>query len=242
MPQRIFVIFSAIMFIYCSGNDQTVNTMEESQPDIIDDDTTAVNISFLALGDSYTIGESVPVAERWPVQLADSLEANGFDTVNVEIIARTGWTTGELISAINARNPQGPYDLVSLLIGVNNQYRQYAFGIYEEEFDILLEKAIAFTGNDTSRVIVVSIPDYGVTPFGQNSNPDRIAREIDQYNQYARERAGSLGIAYFNITPISRSAASDNTLIAADNLHPSGKMYTEWVRLMLPQVIDLLKE
>lgn len=239
MKNWIIIFIFASTFIFCSENNQTVNPVEEIQETEMPD--TTVTISYLALGDSYTIGESVSTSKRWPVQLRDSLLNSGFDTVNVEIIARTGWTTGELLSAIESRNPEGPYELVSLLIGVNNQFRSYEFSIYAQEFEVLLKKAITFAGNDTSRVIVLSIPDYGVTPFGQNRDPEKIAREIDRYNQYAHTLCETYDVAYFDITPISRLADSDNSLLASDGLHPSGKMYTQWVQQILPHIRNIFE-
>ena len=178
---------------------------------------------FLALGDSYTIGESVPPEERWPVQLAREL---GY--AEPEIIAKTGWTTDELSFAIDVANPKGPYDLVSLLIGVNNQYRGRDAEQYRREFVTLLGRAIKFAGGDPKRVLVVSIPDWGVTPFAANRDRAKIAAEIDRYNAINREEALRAGARYVDITPISRR--DDSSLIAGDGLHPSGKMYAEWVK------------
>ncbi len=196
--------------------------------------------TFLALGDSYTIGEGVPENERWPVLLVTALMANGLDVDSPMIIAKTGWTTAELKTGIEQANPQGTFDLVSLLIGVNNQYRGpsrgYTQEAYRQEFAALLQQAIGFAGGKPDGVFVVSIPDYSVTPFVSQNNKERVAREIDEYNAINREEAGHAGVSYFDITPISRSAAIDPSLNAPDNLHPSGKMYKQWVGLMLPGV------
>jgi lysophospholipase L1-like esterase len=192
-------------------------------------------VRFLALGDSYTIGESVPPAERWPVQLADSLSKRGFSVEVTDIIATTGWTTTNLLNAIDAQDPAANnYNLVSLLIGVNNQYQGIDFNTYEPQFRQLLDSAIVYAGGDTSGVFVVSIPDYAYTPFGQNSgNADQISAELDTYNAMNKSIAEEYGITYFNITPISREGLDDPELVANDNLHPSGKQYTRWVELML---------
>jgi lysophospholipase L1-like esterase len=139
-------------------------------------------LSYLALGDSYTIGESVDSAERWPVQLSDTLRGMIDVTIGMDIIARTGWTTGDLIRAIEEENPAGPYDLVSLLIGVNNQYQGRDTAEYRVEFAELLQTAVTLAGNIEENVIVLSIPDYGVTPFAGNKDPEKIAREIDAFN------------------------------------------------------------
>ena len=193
-------------------------------------------IRYLALGDSYTIGESVAENERWPVQLSDSLSSNGITVIETNIIATTGWTTAELMSGIESVNPDSSYDLVSLLIGVNNQFRGYDFDIYEEELIQLVDKAISFAKGDANRVFMVSIPNYGVTPFGQSRGEDRIRQELLEYDAYANQIADQYGIPFFNITPISEKAKDDDTYIANDRLHPSGKMYTEWVELMLDEV------
>ena len=182
---------------------------------------------YLALGDSYTIGESVAATERFPAQLARELHLG-----EPQIIARTGWTTDELNAAIDAANPQGPFDLVTLLIGVNNQYRGRSADEYRGQFVALLQRAIGFAGGKAARVIVVSIPDWGVTPFAEGRDRAKIAREIDQYNAINREEAVRAGARWVDITPVSRGG--DPALVAADGLHPSAKQYTEWVRLIAP--------
>lgn len=194
-------------------------------------------LTFLALGDSYTIGESVGINLRWPVQLKDSLIAQGLEVESPRIIARTGWTTDDLMQALGNTNNLNPtYDLVSLLIGVNNQYRNYDFVQYEQEFPVLLSQALNLAGGDTNRVIVLSIPDYGVTPFGASGDPEKIARELDEYNAFAQTEAEKKGVHFFDITPISREAKDDGSLVASDGLHPSGKMYTRWVQLIREEV------
>ena len=197
-------------------------------------------LTYLALGDSYTIGQSVPVKARFPEQLADSLRLNGFDISKVTIIAKTGWTTDELMSGIDAANIEdSTYSLVSLLIGVNNQFRGRPVSDYKPEFEALLTKAIEFAGGNKDRVFVVSIPDYAFTPFG-NENPS-ISAGIDEYNAANRVIAESFVVQYFDITPISREGLNDPALVAGDGLHPSEKQYAQWVSLMLPGVIELLK-
>ena len=183
---------------------------------------------YLALGDSYTIGESVAATERFPVPLARELGLG-----EPQIIAKTGWTTDELSAAIDAANPQGPYDLVTLLIGVNNQYRGRDAEQYRGEFAELLQRAIGFAGGDAKRVVVVSIPDWGVTPFAEGRDRAKIAAEIDRYNAINREETLRAGARYVDITPVSRGG--DEALVAGDKLHPSGKQYSEWVRLIVPE-------
>ena len=201
---------------------------------------TPTPVRFLALGDSYTIGERVPVSDRWPVQLAAALRARGVSMVEPVIVARTGWTTGELLSAIGEQELRGPFEIVSLLIGVNNQYRGGGLDEYRSEFGILLQHAIDFAGGAPDRVIVLSIPDWGVTPFAASRDPERISAEIDRFNEVNREEAERAGARYVNVTLVSRQAATDLELVAADGLHPSDKMYAAWVSLALPEALMAL--
>jgi len=207
-------------------------------------ETGKESLRFLALGDSYTIGQGVPEDTRWPVLLTDTLIKSGFEMDDPQIIARTGWTTGELKAGIDKASPQGPFDLVSLLIGVNNQYRGVSSGYtledYHDEFTGLLQMAVGFAGGSPHRVFVVSIPDYSVTPFVPESNKERVSLEIDQYNSVNRQISENLNVIYFNITSSSRLAADDPQLLASDNLHPSGKMYRMWVDLMIEEILKML--
>lgn len=203
-----------------------------------DPDTTA-DRRFLALGDSYTIGESVEPTERWPMQLAARLRKEGIPIADPYIIARTGWTTDELNTAIDAEDPQGLFDMVTLLIGVNNQYRGRSADEYRGEFVGLLNRAIGFAGGKQSRVIVVSIPDWGVTPFAEGRDRTRIAEELDLFNRIAQEEAEAVGAHFVDITVESRKAATNPLLTAPDNLHPSGLMYTAWTELMLPDAVRI---
>lgn len=198
------------------------------------------DIRYLALGDSYTIGESVPENERWPIQLARLLQADDVST-EVTIIARTGWTTDELWMGVQAKEINPPYDLVSLLIGVNNQYRGLDIDEYRNEFVFLLNKAIEYAGGDAKRVIVLSIPDWGVTPFAMSRDSKKIATEINLFNSVNREETEKAGAHYVDVTPSSRKAITDGALIAADGLHPSGKMYAEWAGLAYPEVLEILR-
>ena len=193
---------------------------------------------FLALGDSYTIGEGVAASERWPMQLATALRGIGVSLADPRIVAKTGWTTGELLSAIEAESLSlAPnYDLVSLLIGVNDHYRGEA-SFFANGFEALLARAVSIAeGNDPKRVVVISIPDWSVTPFGRKDprGASAIAREIDELNQRARDVADRLGAPFVDITADSRRAASDRRLLAKDSLHPSAEMYASWVPFILP--------
>jgi lysophospholipase L1-like esterase len=192
-----------------------------------------VTYTYLALGDSYTIGESVPYESNFPNQLSKQLS----NVKSPTIIARTGWTTGELIEAINNSDIQvKKYDIVTLLIGVNNQYRGQSKDIYRTEFVQLLNTAIDFSGNNKAHVFVVSIPDWGVTPFAAGRDRPQIAAEIDAFNAINKQESDKLGVAYVNITPISKQAGTDASLNADDGLHPSAKMYGLWVGELLPAV------
>ena len=191
---------------------------------------------YLALGDSYTIGESVAESERFPMQTAALLRKAGVDCTDPLIIAKTGWTTDELQEGIRAKHPQGPYDLVSLLIGVNNQYRGLPIEAYSKSFLELLNAAIAFAGNRPSRVFVLSIPDWGVTPFAEGRDRYRIAKDIDAFNAVNRGHAERAGVHYLDITPLTRNASTDKDLVAHDGLHPSGKAYGQWAELLAGQI------
>ncbi len=198
-------------------------------------DTTTLRI--LSLGDSYTIGQSVAEAERWPVQLADTLRRTGLAVAPPEIVARTGWTTSELADALDAAEPAMPFQLVTLLIGVNNQYRGLDTGSYRQEFRLLLARAIRYAGGSAPRVVVLSIPDWGVTPFAAGRDRAAIARAIDVFNAVNREETARAGARYVDITPVSRTAADNGMLLADDGLHPSGAMYAAWARLALPAAL-----
>ncbi len=216
-----------LFLISCGG---LVNTPAQSNP----------SIRYLALGDSYTIGESVPESDRWPNQLAAMLSNNG-KQIEVTIVARTGWTTSELWQGIQAVGPQGSFDMVSLLIGVNNQYRGYDINEYREEFRFLLGKAVGYAGGDVDRVIVLSIPDWGVTPFAEGRDRGEIAAQIDAFNEVNLDESQKAGVHYVDVTPVSRVAVNDPGLIAGDGLHPSGKMYAEWASLALPIALKILE-
>jgi lysophospholipase L1-like esterase len=194
---------------------------------------------YLALGDSYTIGEGVTVSDRWPVQLADRLQADGIPMQMPEFIAYTGWTTTNLIRALNETRPEGPYDMVSLLIGVNNQFQRKDPEIFTREFTDLLNIAIALAG-DAERVLVLSIPDYGATPFGA-SRAVQIAQDIDRYNELKAAICRDAGVTFVDITPISREAKNNLSLLAWDLLHPSGLMYARWVDEAYPAALKMLE-
>ena len=187
--------------------------------------------TYLALGDSYTIGESVSEAERWPNQLVDSLTKKGILVAKPTIIATTGWRTDNLKNAMTIANLKSEYDLVSLLIGVNNQYQGKPADQYAIEFEDLLKTAIHLAKGRKENVFVVSIPDYGFTPYGKPKQ-EAITKAIDQFNEINARITYKHQVQYFDITEISRDGLTDPSLVAADGLHPTGKMYSYWVELI----------
>jgi lysophospholipase L1-like esterase len=230
---KIFVTLSLFVFLQsCKKQDTPVTPMPENLPQ------TAIR--YLAIGDSYTIGERVAINERYPEQLVEALRKDNFTVQSSRIIARTGWTTEDLSTAIaDAQLNDSTYSMVSLLIGVNNQYRGRNVDTYPPEFERLLQKAIQLAGGKKEKVFVVSIPDYAYTSFG-NGNA-QISAGIDAYNKVNKEISDKFGVVYVNITPISREGLMDKELVATDGLHPSGKQYKRWVDLMLTDVKKLLK-
>jgi hypothetical protein len=202
----------------------------------------AAGVSFLALGDSYTIGEGVGPAARWPVQLAALARQQGMMLQPPTIIARTGWTTTELQEAIREVPGEQTYGLVSLLIGVNNEYRGQSVAQYRVEFRELLRSAVGFAGGQPRHVLVLSIPDWGQSPAGQRQDrsPARIGTEIDQLNAVARAECQQARIAYVDITPLTRAAAGDAHQFARDGLHYAGPHMRQWAQLALPVVCERL--
>ncbi|WP_026712110.1 SGNH/GDSL hydrolase family protein [Flavobacterium filum] len=228
MKNQFYLAF--LLFLSLLGCSNT----DETQP-------IAREFKYLALGDSYTIGQNVCQTCRFPVQLKDSLTKYlpSSDKLLVKVVAQTGWTTTNLKNAIAYENLDSEYDLVTLLIGVNNQYQNRPFSLYESEFPELLQTAITLAKGDKKRVIVVSIPDYAFTPFGQSSsNPQNISNQLDNYNAFAKSHAESLGITFINITDITREGLNNPNLVASDNLHPSQLAYRKFVERMLPIALE----
>ena len=198
-------------------------------------------IRYLALGDSYTIGEGVPENERWPNRLADKLRENGYQ-VDLTIIAHAGWTTYQLADGIRAANPQGTYDLVSLMIGVNNQGLGRKIENYRSQFQALLDQAIVFAGGKADRVIVLSLPDWSITPFADGWDIAKVSAEVNEYNAINRAASEQAGAHYIDLNPVFRQAATDPSLLGPDGFHPTGKMYSLWTELIFPEVLDSLRE
>lgn len=199
------------------------------------------NITYLALGDSYTIGASVSEQERFPEQLTGMLQADRISVLTPDIIATSGWTTGDLINALNTNPPTKKYSFVTLLIGVNNQYQGRSLEEYKTQFTGLLTKAISYADNIKNHLFVLSIPDYSVTPFGLWRDTLKIAQEIDQFNEANKNISLAAGVHYVDITPISREAKNDPTLIAGDGLHPSGAQYYRWDKLLEPMIVNEIR-
>lgn len=187
---------------------------------------------YLALGDSYTVGQGVEPAERWPDQLAALLTRHGIRFAPPEIVARTGWTVEDLAAALDREPPHETFALVTLQIGVNDQYQGFeADAGYRGRFRRLLGRAVEWAGGEAGRVLVLSIPDWGVTPFAAGRDGAQIAAAIDRFNAVNREETARAGARWVDITPRSRRAAGDRSQFAPDGLHPSGKQYAAWVQL-----------
>ena len=198
-------------------------------------------LTFLALGDSYTIGESVPIYENFPYQSVQLLRKSGISVHAPEIVAKTGWTTDELMAGIDRTIFEKSYDIVTLLIGVNNQYRGKDPSTYEKEFEQLLNKAIAFAGGNKQHVFVLSIPDWGATPFAASRDRIKIGNEIDLFNSINKKSTDAAGIAYISITEGSREATSNASLVAKDGLHPSGLEYGRWAKKLADAILQSIR-
>lgn len=198
--------------------------------------------TYLALGDSYTIGEGIAADEGWPGQLVRRLRALGVEVAPPRIVATTGWTTDELSAAMDAAALDPPYDLVSLLIGVNNQYRGRTRENYRDEFARLLERACGLAARGAATTFVLSIPDWGVTRFArmQGRDAQRIADEIDAFNAAARTICSAAGVPFVDVTALSRDGGDGDSMLVADGLHPSAAQYALWTEATLPTVRAIL--
>ena len=197
--------------------------------------------TYLALGDSYTIGQSVALNERFPAQTVALLRQEGIKLSDPHYIAQTGWTTASLQQAISFQNPASHFDVVSLLIGVNDQYQRVDTGNYALRFTQLLEKAIQLAKGKRSNVFVLSIPDYSVTPYVASADKPTVKKEINWFNAINKRITLNFGVSYTDITPSSQEAESNATLLAADNLHPSGLAYKKWAEMLAPKMKAVLK-
>ncbi|HKJ49222.1 MAG TPA: SGNH/GDSL hydrolase family protein [Christiangramia sp.] len=230
--KKLYFLFLGLILISCNSTLDVTNNQEPENPDY----------TYLALGDSYTIGESVIETERWPVQLAEQLRDRNYKMAPPKIIAKTGWTTEDLLRGMeNELGVQRDFDLVSILIGVNNQYQGKLITEYEEDLRTIFRKAINHSKTREQGVFAVSIPDYGYTPFG-SSRQEEISAEIDRFNAVFKRVAEEFNVPFYNITPISRDAEQNPDLVASDGLHPSGLMYQYWVNQFVNQVAEKLPE
>jgi acyl-CoA thioesterase-1 len=238
-------VFILLMNFSCENIDEEIIQTEDEVPVIKDPGDTiseSKNFKILSLGDSYTIGQSVCEICRFPEQLKDSLLQNFEEeetAISLQVIARTGWTTTNLMDAIKDENITADFDLITLLIGVNNQFQRKAFSIYQTEFPTLVNTTIQAARNDKNNLIVISIPDYAYTPFGQGNTT--ISEEIDSYNEFAKNYCDQNGITFVNITDITREGLVNPALVASDNLHPSTLAYTKFVERLLPFAMQKIK-
>lgn len=236
---RLLALWVVVPILWaCHNNDDMTSTFETNDPS----NMGIVDFHYLALGDSYTIGESVSYSMNFPSQLKDSLEERLHARIKLDIIAETGWRTDNLLNAVKDGVPKDEYDLVTLLIGVNNQFQGRPFSQYEAEFTELLERAISLAGNNPEQVVVISIPDYGFTPFGQNRDTETISSEIDAYNSFAFTTSLDHKVEFINITDITRQGLNEPILIARDNLHPSSVAYSRFVKRIFPQAFSSLSD
>ena len=246
MTRRLLLLILLVALTACTAVTPSADETPASLPTL--EPAPMTPIRYLALGDSYTIGEKVAEKDRWPNQLAALIEASpqfqqaaGVDEdIHVRIIARTGWTVNELWQGMQVNPPSGRYDLVSLLIGVNDQYRGLPVDGYRDDFRFMLGKAVEYAGGDPKRVIVLSIPDWGFTPFAADRDTEPISQQIDEFNAVNLEETEAVGAHYVDVTVISRMAMDDFDLITGDRLHPSGKMYAMWAEKTLPLALEIL--
>ncbi|MBZ4036040.1 SGNH/GDSL hydrolase family protein [Flavobacterium sp. 17A] len=248
--QIVTVIFS-VFLMSCSAEENNpkpvTTTPPVVNPPVVTPPTTSIpnTVNYLALGDSYTIGQSVCETCRFPEQLKSSLRAMYSSTISLKIIATTGWTTSNLISSIDSQKLENNYDLVTLLIGVNNQYQHKSFSVYEKEFPELVNKAIMLAKGDRKNVVVISIPDYAYTPYGKSLAGDqsnKISAEITQYNNFAENYCNTNQVAFVSITEITREGLNSPNLVASDGLHPSELAYKMFVDKMMPKIKIALQD
>jgi lysophospholipase L1-like esterase len=232
----LLLLFLPILLSCRRSEDEPMQALPDTMPERVD---------VLALGDSYTKGEGVKWEQNFPNQLADSLRAMDVNVTGVHVVAQTGWRTDNLQSELTSQSGlllDSVFSLVTLCIGVNNQFQNANFETFKTQFEALLQYAIERAGGRKERVVVVSIPDWSFTPLGQSwGNPALTSQQIDQYNTAKRAIAGTYGVHYVNVTEVSRQGLEMPDWVAADGLHPSGKQYTEWVKLMLPVLKMALK-
>lgn len=236
-------LFLAIFACFACGKEKTMNTTQfiNTIPADTSGGTVVTAAKYLALGDSYTIGQNVEEKDRFPAQTMQLLANQQVSVQSVKYIATTGWTSANLIDAINAQKPPSNFDIVTLLIGVNDQYQHVDTAMYRSHFTDLLNTSVTLAGSRPSRVFVISIPDYSATPFVAPPDKARVSQEIDAFNAINKEITLAHNIAYVDITPASRDAANNSSLVASDGLHPSGKEYAKWAALLAPVIKNAVK-
>ena len=240
----IYIIICLALVSFTSCSKRTIAPQESYEKEVPQSknlESIDGTVKYLALGDSYTIGTSVPLDSNFPSQLSTILKNQLNAEVETEIIATSGWRTDNLLDALDYTDTTPPYDLVTLLIGVNNQYQGERFSKYKKEFSELFERSLILANENTERLVIISIPDWGYTPFGQAWDMQKISKEIDEYNAYAQEVADKHGVKFINITDITRRGLEDEDLVASDKLHPSAKAYKLFVERMAPIIISQLK-
>jgi len=228
--RHFYFVGISLFFVCCSQSGSNTPALEPQ------------NFKILSLGDSYTFGQSVCETCGFPEQLKDSLASyyREVDTFQVDVIAQTGWNTSQLLSGIASEEPSNDYDIVTLLIGVNNQFQGRPFSVYETDFPELVNQAITFAKGDKDRVIIISIPDYAQTPFGMAFDDGNLSEEIDMYNDFAESVANDMQITYVYVTDISRTIIDNPDLIASDGLHPSELAYSLYVERLIPAALEVL--
>ena len=236
MEKYLKLLVLLLTMLSCNSTETQQNITPSNLPNMNENNPKR---SFLALGDSYTIGESVDEKDRWSMQLIDLLK-NDFNFTKHDIVARTGWTTSELTQAIESKKLTEQYDMVSLLIGVNNQYRGQSLDSYRVEFKQLLNTSVKFAKNDAKKVTVLSIPDWGKTPFAKGQDAQKIGSEIDAFNNVAKEECKKLNIIFIDITEITRKN-TEASMFANDGLHYSGKMHRLWATEVVKTAGEILK-
>ncbi len=234
----LLIAFFAVLGPACSTD--AAMDFERMEPERNRQSTATIR--YLALGDSYTAGTGIDTLQSFPRQLQRALAQELNRGVSVQVVATAGWRTDNLIDALEEETLEDSYDLVTLLIGVNNQFQNRPFSQYEDEFPRLLNRALDLAGNDPDRVTVLSIPDYSYTPFGQDLGFENISQEIDVYNNFAATIAEQNGIPFVDITDISRNGLEDTSLVAGDHLHLSEKAYQMFLNRIVPSVISKLKD
>lgn len=218
----------SFLFAFCVSHQSVSQTNEKKKP-----------LSYLALGDSYTIGESVGPQYRWPVQFKQAFDTTQFTIKTPKIIAKTGWRTDDMLNAAKTELKDTTYDIVSLLIGVNNEYQGKSPKSFESEFEKCLKYAIQKSNYGNKGVFVLSIPDYGYTPFGEKKQAS-ISKRLDAYNEICKRISAEHNVLYINITDISREVKKEPSLVADDGLHPSAEQYALWVERAVVKVAEMI--